>query len=87
MRAFFRSPLLVALAIWLYAEGGAWAQCALCRESLKSGGSAGLIQGFYWSVVLLLTVPALILTTLGWLLYRGHKRAMAGKKADQLPLG
>jgi len=81
MRSFFRSPVLIALVIWLCAEGGAWAQCALCRESLKSGGSSGLIQGFYWSIVLLLTVPALILTTLGWLLYRGHKRAIAAQSA------
>lgn len=38
---------------------------ALCRQALASGGNQGLMQGFYWSVVLIAGVPLLILGTVG----------------------
>lgn len=39
--------------------------CALCREILRSGGNAGLIKGYYWSIVLIVAVP-LVVIGLGW---------------------
>lgn len=45
---FFGSPL--------------WAgTCSLCRETLRQGGSANLIKGIYWSILLILTVPLVVL--------------------------
>ncbi len=56
-----------SLGIFLAMTGGAltplWAgTCALCREVLRLGGSAGLIKGYYWSIILLVTMPLVILT-------------------------
>ena len=34
--------------------------CALCRQALASGGSPGLVQGFYWSILLIAGVPLAI---------------------------
>ncbi len=36
--------------------------CALCREVLRSGGNLGLIKGYYWSIVLIVSVPLVFLT-------------------------
>jgi len=53
----------------------AWAgTCALCRQALASGGNQGLIQGFYWSILLIAGVPLLILGMVGWLAWR-HARS------------
>lgn len=45
------------------AEGGwAWAgTCSLCREVLDQGGSQRLVKGYYWSILLLVGLPLLIL--------------------------
>lgn len=51
-----------------------WAQCAMCRESLKSGGSREMITGYMYSTLLLTTVPFLILTTFGILFYRAYRQ-------------
>lgn len=43
-------------------SGPVWAgTCALCREALQSGGSASLVKGFYWSILLILFVPLVVL--------------------------
>lgn len=63
---------------WLFGVGAVVAvppsavagTCALCRQALASGGNPGLIQGFYWSIVLMTGVPLLILGTVGWLAWR-----------------
>lgn len=36
--------------------------CSLCREALATGGSRGLIRGYFWSIVLLVVVHLLILS-------------------------
>lgn len=50
-----------------------FALCALCRQALASGGRGGLIQGFYWSIVLLVSVPLVILAIGGLVVWR-HRR-------------
>lgn len=52
----------------------AWAgTCALCRQALTSGGNQGLIQGFYWSIVLIAGVPLVIMGTVGLLVWRSTR--------------
>ena len=46
------------------------AQCAMCKRSLETGGSAGLLEGFYWSIVLMLTVPAALIASITFLIVR-----------------
>jgi len=47
--------------------------CALCRQALASGGNQGLIQGFYWSIVLIAGVPLVIMGTVGLLVWRSTR--------------
>jgi hypothetical protein len=44
--------------------------CALCRQVLGSAQQKGLIQGFYWSIVLIAGMPLLIFATAGWIVLR-----------------
>lgn len=50
-----------------------FALCALCRQALASGGNAGLLQGFYWSIALMTGVPLLIMAVVAVALWR-HRR-------------
>ncbi|MDP6518346.1 MAG: hypothetical protein QF724_11535 [Planctomycetota bacterium] len=59
------------LGLWagLFLVGQASAQCALCKQALESGGNDGLIEGFQWSVLLLLGAPLLLIGGIGSRLY------------------
>ncbi|MCG3205547.1 MAG: hypothetical protein KCHDKBKB_02269 [Elusimicrobia bacterium] len=45
---FFSSPLWAGL-------------CSLCRETLRQGGGQKLINGFYWSVVVIGIIPLIVI--------------------------
>ena len=47
--------------------------CALCRQALASGGNQGLIQGFYWSILLIAGIPLIIMATVGLLVWRSAR--------------
>jgi len=71
-----RYGVLPALAAVLaaYPSAASAGTCALCRQALASGGRAGLIQGFYWSILLIAGVPLLIMGIVGIAVWR-HRRA------------
>lgn len=75
----------VATAGWLLAASPAAAQCVLCRESLKSGGSDELITGFMFSTLLLTAVPVSILSVFSYLIYRAAKRQAALESDEGTP--
>lgn len=50
-----------------------FALCALCRQALASGGNEGLIQGFYWSVLLIAGMPLAILGVIAMLVWRARR--------------
>lgn len=56
---------------WFFLHAQAWAMCSLCRESLKQSGKEGLITGFYWSIVLLVSIPLCVLV---WAIRQGARR-------------
>ena len=62
---------VISLALPSAAFGGT---CALCRQALASGGNAGLIKGFYWSIVLIAGVPLAIMAVVAVIVWR-HVRA------------
>ena len=72
MSASFRTALLLALLLERPAKALA-GTCALCRQALASGGNQGLIQGFYWSIVLIAGVPLVIMGTVGLLVWRSTR--------------
>ncbi len=74
-----RLPLLLVLlaAVLALAAPDALAQCALCKENLRKGGDARLIQGFYISILMLLSAPVVLFATIGGLIFRAHRRKLA----------
>lgn len=70
-----RLPSVLPVLVSLLSAQPVWAgTCALCREALKSGGSSGLVQGFYWSILLIGGVPLVIMGVAAALLWRAHGR-------------
>jgi hypothetical protein len=60
------SLLLASLPVW---------SCELCKEILPTG----MAKGFYWSILLMLAVPAIVVAVITGTLWR------AGKKRRGLP--
>ncbi len=56
-----RRNLVFAAGVILFASRLFAGTCAMCRQNLESGGSAGLVKGIYWSIVVILGVPLVIL--------------------------
>ncbi len=76
-RAFRRlAPLfLVIAAIVLCAAADAWA-CPNCREALAdSPQGRGLATGLYYSIILMMSMPFIVLGTLVSVAYRSVQRA------------
>ena len=64
---------LGALSVFLGASPASAGTCALCREALASGGNPGLIQGFYWSILLIGGVSLALLGMVGRLVWRAWR--------------
>ena len=61
----------------------AWAgTCALCRQALASGGNQGLIQGFYWSILLIAGVPLAIMAGVGWVVWQQRRVKRLAHRAE-----
>ena len=57
--------------------------CALCRQALASSGNGRLIQGFYWSILLIAGVPLIIMGVIAFSVWRSaHSQRLS---ADRLP--
>ncbi len=69
MGSGFPRRVLAGLCTGLGLMAQASAQCALCKQALESGGNDGLIEGFQWSVLLLLGAPLLLIGGIGSRLY------------------
>lgn len=77
---------LVGLALLAGSATTAWAgTCALCRQALASGGSAGLVKGFYWSILLMTSVPLALLVAGSLLLWRRWGATGARSRLDGRP--
>jgi hypothetical protein len=46
--------------------------CSLCREALRAAGSARLIEGYYWSIVVIGIVPLVVLSVAFYYAYRAY---------------
>lgn len=52
--------------------------CPLCRLALSSGGNPRLVEGFYWSIALMVSVPLIIMGVVGFLVWRHRRRTRVG---------
>ncbi|MCL6502676.1 MAG: hypothetical protein K6T86_08315 [Pirellulales bacterium] len=71
--------LVLLLVLPAVAEG-----CPSCKAALASqeGGQGNLVQGFFWSILFLLSMPVLIvggLSTYMYTLVRKARKAASGK--------
>jgi len=48
--------------------------CPLCKDAL----STGLARGFYWSILLMLSVPVLVVGVISTVVWRAYRRKSAG---------
>lgn len=63
--------LAAAAALLALSAGPALAQgCAMCRKNLEQNGGEGLLRGFYWSILLLVSLPILMTGTFAFLFWR-----------------
>ena len=68
-----RAWLLVVGAVVAVPPSAVAGTCALCRQALASGGHPGLIQGLYWSILLIAGVPLLIFAVVAVLVWRARR--------------
>ena len=76
-KSLARTGLFAAMVVacWLIAAEAASA-CPSCKEALAADSSGGdLISGFFWSILFMLSMPFLILTGLGTLMYWSVRNA------------
>ena len=64
MRCFTRFFLLLVVV-----RAPLWA-CPLCKEAL----TGGMAKGFYWSILLMLAVPMVVVATIVGALWRAGKK-------------
>ena len=71
--AIFICLLLVALTT------DSVSACPTCKESLAAGGPGAdnMVQGYFWSILFMMSMPFLILTGMGTYMYLLVKRAQA----------
>jgi hypothetical protein len=75
------SVLLVALVVFACVASEAWA-CPTCKEDLANDPQGrGLATGFYYSILLMMTMPFAIIGMLGAVAYRSVKRAQGEREA------
>ncbi len=83
MDARFRrfAVLLLALAVGvLLLESAAWA-CPSCKESLghSDPARANVVRGYFWSILFMMSMPFVILGSLGALFWWEVRKANAQK--------
>ncbi len=57
--------------------------CALCRQALEAN-AAGVIHGFYWSILLLCAIPLLIFAAAAAIYLRLRKKAKDSESFSRL---
>ncbi len=73
--------MLAAVALLLSLASTAWA-CPTCKEDLANDPQGrGLATGFYYSILLMMSMPFAIMGMLGTVAYRSIKRAQVERDA------
>ena len=72
----------MAVAVTLCFASAAWA-CPTCKEDLANDPQGrGLATGFYYSILLMMSMPFAIMGVLGAVAYRSVKRAQLEREID-----
>lgn len=52
----------------------AFARCVLCKGVLAQTAGEGLVRGFYWCTVILVSIPLIIFALIGFFVIRCHRK-------------
>src|SRR6476660_2175195 len=75
--------VVVALAA-VFVLAGVVQACPTCKENLaQDPAAAGLVQGYFWSILFMLSMPYLIFTGLASYFYYEVRRARSRKAAEE----
>ncbi len=76
MQRHTASRILTGLLVFLFAASHAYA-CPMCKYGLVSvlnpNNVSRLSQGYFWSIILMLSVPAILITSMGILISRSRR--------------
>lgn len=75
--------LIVALAVTLLAASFASA-CPTCKEGLDANDPehAGMVQGYFYSILFMMSMPYILLSAFGFYMYQLVKKARRQKEAQ-----
>lgn len=77
---------LLACAIGILLSTAAQA-CPTCKEAVVEGAhQAGMIRGYFWSILFMMSMPFLIFGSLGAYFYLQVKRAQLADRRDTADL-
>jgi heme/copper-type cytochrome/quinol oxidase subunit 2 len=79
--------LFVAMVLLLCSADAAWA-CPTCKDGLAdSPNASNLVQGYFWSICFMMSMPFVILGGLGTYFYYEVRRARANSPESTLATG
>lgn len=59
------------------------AQCAMCRAVLQSGEDQSAAEGINDGIVFLMTVPYILVGTIGFIIYRTYRKSHKSKNIEE----
>ena len=82
----FARLALISMAVFACLGATAWA-CPSCKAALGDPAQANLVNGFFWSILFMMSMPFVILGTFGGSMYLSVRRAnkRAAKPAEAQP--
>ncbi|GIW94299.1 MAG: hypothetical protein KatS3mg110_2340 [Pirellulaceae bacterium] len=79
--------LVLVAVVWLGIATAVWA-CPTCKQAIAEGGNAeGLVRGYYYSILFMMSMPFLILGGLGAYFYWEVRRARSRPSVAASSLG
>jgi hypothetical protein len=77
MKCFInRRTVFLGSLLMLHSE--ALFACPLCKDAI----SLGLARGFYWSILLMLGMPVLVVGVISGVVWRAFKKGSSGVRQD-----
>ncbi len=78
-------PIAAIMLVVIFVDQGTVMACPTCKDGLAHGQS-NLVQGYFWSIVFMMSMPFLILGGLAtyfyWEVCRARARAAAARAAE-----
>jgi heme/copper-type cytochrome/quinol oxidase subunit 2 len=78
--------MMLLMAAWAIVADTAFA-CPTCKDGIQQGeNAAGLVRGYFWSIIFMMSMPFLIFASLSayfyWLVCRARRKHAADSAVD-----